>query len=198
MAAMQKQRVLLSISAAAMMVVGCSAEPGTAPAGQTSMQAPASMNDEEAGSIRLSGDGIRTTGPDGAELPFSSSRDDVERAVTAALGAPQSRERNDECGAGSIETSVYLGGVTLNFQQDFLVGWYVNSPSDPARATTPEGIRAGSPIADARKVYTITPIRESTLGQELATDEGIGIFLAGESDDSDIESLYAGTNCFFR
>lgn len=198
MAVMQKRRSLSSISAAIVLVAGCSAEPGTAPAGQTSMQAPAGMNNEEAGSLRLSGDGIRTTGPDGAQLPFSSSRDDVEQAVTAALGTPQSRERNDECGAGPIETTSYLGGVTLNFQQGFLVGWFVDSSPESARATTPEGIRPGSPIADARKVYTITEIPESTLGKELATDEGIGIFLAGESDDDDIESLYAGTNCFFR
>ncbi len=194
---MQKRRTAFSISAAMLLIAGCSAEPGTAPAGQTSTEAPADMITEDAGGIRLSGDGVRTTGRSGVELPFSSSRDAVEIAVTDALGAPEGRSRNDECGAGPMETTTYLNGVILNFQNGFLVGWFLRAPTNLDRATTPEGIGVGSPISDARKVYTIAPIPESTLGREFATDEGIGMFLGDESDD-DIDSLYAGVNCFFR
>ncbi|WP_162789444.1 aspartate-semialdehyde dehydrogenase [Altererythrobacter sp. ZODW24] len=195
---MQTWKALFSISTATLLITGCSAEPGTAPAGQTSMEAPYDQSSETAGNVRLFGEDIRTTGADGLRIPFGSTRELTETAVTAALGEPEDRQENAECGAGPMEFTAYPGGLTLNFQDENLVGWFLREPADKERVATAEGLSVGSTLTEASAVYSMDPLEDSTLGEEYATDEGIGFFTTGDDDAKQIDSLYAGTNCFFR
>jgi hypothetical protein len=129
--------------------------------------------------------------------PFGSPRAAVEKAGDAWLG-PAQRSANDECGAGPMEFTRY-GGLTLNWQDDTLVGWFAEA--DPALVTS-DGIVPGKPLRDLEMARSARIVKDSTLEGEfdyLAADgREIGGFASGTGRDATIESLYAGVNCFFR
>lgn len=186
-------------------VAACSAPPGTSPTERGSMEAPAGLSTEEGGRIRLSGEDIRTTGPDGERIPFGSERDFVEERLIALLGDDVERTANDECGAGKMEFTRLPGGLTVNFQRGNLVGWFLREGGAGDRIATAEGVTIGSTLADARQYYAVDPIDDSTLGSEFSTDEGFGMFTnasvtdqGGQSGQQQITQIYAGVNCFFR
>lgn len=143
----------------------------------------------DASRVVLRGNGLAA----GAEsFFFSAGRSEVERSLTAALGEPEGRQQNDECGAGAMEFTAFPGGLTVNFQNDFLVGWYVDE------ASTNIVLEGGGGVATPRTEIAETPgftmIADSTLGEEFALGDSIGGFL----DENGVSGLYAGTNCFFR
>jgi hypothetical protein len=179
-------------------LVACSAEPGTGPAGQISMEAPFDKSSEEDGNIRLSSAGIRTTGPEGTQIAFGTSRELTEDAVTAALGQPQARNENLECGAGAMQFTSYSPGVILNFQNGNLVGWFAGEGARAPKVATPEGFGFYTPMDKLSSAYNVSPIEDSTLGDEFSTNEGIGFFSIDSRGGSVVASFYAGTNCFFR
>ncbi|WP_336986257.1 hypothetical protein [Altererythrobacter aquiaggeris] len=180
------------------LLAACSAEPGTGPAGQTGSPTQPDVSAEKPGFVRLSGESVRTTGADGFEIPFGTSRQLTETAIGLALGDPQSRNENLECGAGPMQFSDYKSGLTLNFQSGNLVGWTLRKNDDERLVTTAENVAPGTGLAGAMRVYKLDALEESTLGEEFATDEGIGLFVTDAESGKEIESLYAGTNCFFR
>ena len=199
---------IMSSAAALALVTACSAEPGTGPAGQTSAEAPFDPHSEEGGFVRLSGDGLRTTGSNGFAIPFGTSRQLTETAVDMALGAPEARQENNECGAGPMKFSNYGSGLTLNYQNGNLVGWYLDADEGegeaeaaeegPPKVTTAENIAIGTALMDSRRVYSLQQIEDSTLGEEYAADEGMGIFAIDTDLGKEISGMYAGLNCFFR
>ena len=143
----------------------------------------------EAPAVTLSGEGLMAGS---ANLAFSTDRAEVEKALGTALGEPESRDENGECGAGPMQFTNYKGGLTANFQQDRLVGWYFDI-ANPKIALA-NGITIGS----GRERITSSPefmfIPDSTLGEEFALGEAVGGFLEGDK----VGGLYAGVNCFFR
>lgn len=128
---------------------------------------------------------------------FGSRRAKVEAAAGEWLGPPE-RSANAECGAGPMEFTRY-GGLTLNFQGDKLVGWFLR---EQPHAVSSDGVKPGELLRDLKVTRSVRMIEGSTLDGEfdyLAADGNtIGGFAAGEGRDAVIESLYAGTNCFFR
>ncbi len=200
--AMVRQAKTGAALALALAIGACSAPPGTSPTERNSQLAPPGTSSEESGMVRLSGEDIRTTGPDGERIAFGAERIFTERVLGDVLGSDIVRATNRQCGAGPVETSAFDGGLTLNFQRGYLVGWFLREGGAGSRIATAEGITVGSPIADARKVYSIDPIEGSTLGSEFSTDEGFGVIVT-DTDNVDegerrIAQLYAGTNCFAR
>ncbi len=128
---------------------------------------------------------------------FGTPRAVVEKAGDAWLGAGE-RSANEECGAGPMEFTRYAG-LTLNWQDDKLVGWLAKP--DPAVVTT-DGIMPGKLLRDLEVARSARSVEGSTLEGEfdyLAADgHKIGGFATGTGRDATIESLYAGVNCFFR
>ncbi|MFZ1743136.1 MAG: aspartate-semialdehyde dehydrogenase [Pontixanthobacter sp.] len=149
-------------------------------------------------SIRLAGESIAVTGAEGLTLAFGSPRDAVEREIAAVLGKPTDKSSNEECGAGPMEFSAYQGGLTVTFQDGKLTGWYLDRDEDSRDISTSENITIGSVESALTKAYSVKPQIDSTLGDEFYTTEGVAGFLSGQGDAKVVESLFAGTNCFFR
>ncbi|ABC63577.1 hypothetical protein [Erythrobacter litoralis] len=178
-------RVILGL--AALLALGACGSDVPSPAERLQQENGAAPVD--AGKVVLRGDGLAA----GAEaFYFAAGRSEVETAMGAVLGPPEGRQSNEECGAGLMEFTRYEGGLTLNFQQDRLVGWY-SDEANPAIALDGGG-SVGTPRAELAEAGGFSMIEGSTLGEEFALGERIGGFLDGDT----VSGLYAGANCFFR
>lgn len=130
---------------------------------------------------------------------YETSRSQVEASLEALLGAPTGRNGSDECGAGPMNFTDYPGGVTVNFQDDKLVGWNWRSPQDgdaPAKAkiSTNSVAQLGTAKATVEAASGFSLFEDSTLGEEFQLGETLfGFFEAGK-----VSMLYSGTQCFFR
>jgi hypothetical protein len=132
------------------------------------------------------------------EFDFGAPRAEVDAIAERMLGKPDELIENAECGAGTMQFSRY-GPLTLNFQDDRLVGWVAREGD---QVVTTDGIRPGTLMRDLKVARSARMIEGSTLDGEfdyLAADgHTIGGFAKGEGRDAKIDSLYAGVNCFFR
>lgn len=189
------------IGAAALALAGCgeSAPEGAAEGSDRAMQETPNLPADPAGVVRLRGDGLEVTGPLGTMLTFGSLRTPVEVELAKVLGEARDAGTNTECGAGPIAFTEYPGGLTLNFQEGALVGWSLrDDEGEGADIATTEGIALDSSEAELAAAYEVEMMEGSTLGEEFTTPDGINGFLTGEGAQREVESLHAGTNCFFR
>ena len=122
----------------------------------------------------------------------------VEQAVVSRMGEPVSRLANQECGAGPMQFTSFAGGLTLNFQNGAFAGWALERSEEDKGFTTARGIGVGSQEAALKAAYAVERIEGSTLGDEFTSAGGINGFLSDRGSGKQVESLYAGTNCFFR
>jgi len=117
-------------------------------------------------------------------IDFGRAQDGVIAAVTRLLGsAPASRTRNGECGAGLVTAVRWENGLTLNFLEGDFRGWVVDRP--------------GQPVAGGFAVGTLpenVTLEDTTLGQEFSSGGVHGLV----QDGATIDTLWAGTTCFFR
>ncbi|UIP05541.1 aspartate-semialdehyde dehydrogenase [Erythrobacter sp. SDW2] len=125
-------------------------------------------------------------------IAFSQERAEAEAALASVMGEPEGRDENRECGAGPMQFTSYPGGLTANFQQDRLVGWFYNEANP--KVALENGITVGTSRDRITASPQFLPIEGSTLGEEFALGEAVGGFLEGDK----VTSLYAGVNCFFR
>lgn len=136
---------------------------------------------------------------DDMSLPYGAKKTEVI-AMLERFGLVH-QSTNEECGAGPMDSaSSPATGLTANFQDGELVGWFFDG--DGTLAHTAQDISVGSTRAALEEAMPIEMQTESTLGIEFFSGSGeagfIGGFLSDESDKAKIESLYSGTNCFFR
>jgi hypothetical protein len=189
------------IGAAALALAGCgeSAPEEAAEGADLALQETPNLPADPAGVVRLRGDGLEVTGPLGTMLTFGSLRAPVETEMAKVFGEARDAGTNTECGAGPIAFTEYPGGLSLNFQEGALVGWSLrDSDAEGADIATAEGIALDSSEAELAEAYEVEMIADSTLGEEFTTPAGIFGFLTGEGATREVESLHAGTNCFFR
>jgi hypothetical protein len=187
------------IGAAALALAACSGREETAESSELALQETANLPADPAGVVRLRGDGLEVTGPLGTMLSFGSPRETVEAELAKALGEARDAGTNEECGAGPVAFTEYRGGLTLNFQNGTLAGWSLGEgDGQSADIATAEGIDLASSEAELAAAYEVEMIADSTLGEEFTTPAGIFGFLTGEEAQKEVESLHAGTNCFFR
>lgn len=139
---------------------------------------------EPLGSDRLRPDGKGL----GEGLPFGSTRRDVLAAAARLRGSPTGQDRIEECGEGPMEFVRY-GGLSLAFQQDRLVGWFVRAPD---RLPVASGLKAGDPIGKLGKAA----IEETTLGAEFELPDGTRGLL--DEKRQKVEALWGGLACLFR
>ncbi len=136
---------------------------------------------------------------DGLDFPYGTEKAEVI-AMLERFG-PVSQSSNEECGAGPMDiVSSSATGLTLNFQEGQLVGWFFDGDGKLAR--TAQDITVGSTRSDLEAALPIEMQTDSTLGIEFFSGSGENGFIAGflsdESKNATVESLYSGTNCFFR
>ncbi|QJB68669.1 hypothetical protein [Parasphingorhabdus halotolerans] len=137
----------------------------------------------------------------GGDHSFSYGADKEQLVVMLQRFGPVDQNANEECGAGPMDfVTLSSAGLSVNFQDDKIVGWFLDGTITTLK--TEEGIGIGSTRAELEKAMTIEMQPDSTLGIEFYAprpDGGfIGGFLTGDGMDAKVESLYAGTNCFFR
>lgn len=171
----------------------------TAPSGEATV-AEAAPNNEARPAILLDGHGLklaRSPGADETLLAFGASQEEVEQAVGRVRGAEAIRSTNEECGAGPMAFTSFLG-LRLNFQNDKFVGWIAE---DGAVASPSGWIVPGMTRAELEKRATVALDADSTLEGEFSMTvdgQSIGGFFAGEGPQAKVTEFYAGTNCFFR
>ena len=191
------------IGAAALALAACSGSEETAESSELALQETPNLPADPAGVVRLRGDGLEVTGPLGTMLSFGSPRETVEAELASAMGEARDVGTNEECGAGPVAFTEYPGGLTLIFQNGALAGWSLgdgdgDGDGQSADIATAEGIDLASSEAELAAAYEVEMIADSTLGEEFTTPAGIFGFLTGEGAQKEVESLHAGTNCFFR
>lgn len=153
-----------------------------------------------AASVLLKADGLEVTGAEGTYLAFDSPRETVERELARVLGPIVERSRNVECGAGPVDSTSFPGGLTVNFQQSRLEGWYLGTGAEGeagADISVGQEITLGSSERELAAAFSMERV-ESTLGDEFVTDDGISGLLAGREGARAVDALYSGTTCFFR
>lgn len=189
----------LVLMVAGLALVACSPQPAetTSDAAKASEGAakPAQI---AAGQVRLAGDNITITGPAGTTLAFGSPRDVVDTELARAMGPAFDRSSIDECGAGPMEFTDYSGGLRANFQDSKLVGWTLSREEDESSVMTTMNVGVGTSEQDVKKAYSVQQMTDSTLGDEFYTSDGVGGFFTSNGSGKVVESLFAGTNCFFR
>ena len=75
---------------------------------------------------------------------FGTARAVIDRAVSQALNAEVRQQELADCGAGAMQFSV-IGPLTLNYQDDVLVGWTADRGTG---LVTSDGIRPGLALTD--------------------------------------------------
>lgn len=148
-------------------------------------------------SIILQPNGI-SRGEDG-RFPYGIAKSKVI-AMLEEIG-PVHQNSNEECGAGPMQfASSAATGLTANFQDGQLVGWFFDGDAKAAR--TARYISVGSTRSDLEAAMPVEMQPDSTLGVEFFSGSGetgfIGGFLSDDGENAMVESLYSGTNCFFR
>lgn len=186
--------------AAALALTGCQQAAG----GEQATQGLGEVRDSQRAFqdvILLHADGLEVTGATGTYLAFNSPREAVERELARALGPIVDRSRNEECGAGPIDSTSFPGGLTLNFQMGRLEGWYLargTGTSALGEIVTVEGVTVGSSQSALKAITPLNQVEESTLGEEFTTGSGIGGLLDTIDGTKTVAALYSGTTCFFR
>lgn len=131
-------------------------------------------------------------------LAFGAPRAKVEALAARALGPAADRMKNDECGAGPMEFTVFTP-LTLHFQDGALVGWSVERGTG---VVTSDGIAPRAKFAALQRERSARLIDGSTLEGEFEYTAGDGKtiygFVEGIGDKGEVASLYAGTSCLFR
>lgn len=130
------------------------------------------------------------------QLAFGTAREITLTGATAALGKPGDTGRNGECGEGAMEF-VEFGGLTLWFQQDKFVGWFLEGAKP--KLTTASGAGIGSTRSQVADALAISDVPDSSLGREFATDKGdFSGLLNGAGDGAKVTALWSGQACIFR
>jgi hypothetical protein len=154
-------------------------------------------------SVALDGAGLRfidKTSGKASLLAFGTPRKQAEEALARVAGVVDDRSDNDECGAGPMQFSRF-DAMTLNFQDDKFVGWFLGDEAGAEFYSTVSGIGIGTTRAKASASATVVDHKDSTLGEEFSLgtgDAAIGGMFAEPGKDAKIEALFAGANCFFR
>ena len=153
--------------------------------------------------ISLDGEGLRFIDKSSGKaslLAFGVARAQAETALANVAGKEDDRSTNDECGAGPMQFTRY-DAMTLNFQDDKFVGWFLGNEPGAAAYSTASGIAVGTTRAKAGESVSIIAVEDSTLGEEFSIGTGdnvVGGMFAAPGDAAKIDALFAGVNCFFR
>lgn len=164
------------------------------PSEQQQLRAPSPA--AEAQAVSLTGDGI-SAGPEA--FLFAAGKNEVEGALEGVLGKPVGSGTNEECGAGSMDFTDFAGGLTVNFQQGSMVGWFWRLPQDgdassKAEISVPGDVQLGTSAVDASGADGFDLIDESTLEGEFSLGNKLGGFI----ENDEVSTLYSGVQCFFR
>ena len=128
-------------------------------------------------------------------LRFGAAREEVDKAIEAAIGSAPERSSNDECGAGPMEFSQF-GPLQIAYMDDEFRGWFLREGEGVA---TSDGVQPGTTTLDTLKRERQVRELDTTLEGEFeytAADYGT---ITGFAEDGElVRGLQAGISCFFR
>lgn len=171
----------------ALLALAACGDSGVPPPGQEKLRA--SEPQVAANEVVLRAEGL-VAGPEA--FYFSAGKNEVEAALSKALGEPVERSENAECGSGPMQFTEYQGGLIVNFQSGNLSGW--NARGEGGAMRLAGDVQVGSTRAEAEQADGFTAIPSSTLGDEFALGNAMGGFFEGDR----VVMMYAGSQCFFR
>ena len=178
---------IIGIAAFALAGCGGSDVPAGDDAASGEAAAGQAMVSEEL--VALRGDGLSVGGE---SFYFAAGQTEVEAALTKLLGEATQTGEMAECGAGPMVQTSFSGGLTVNFQDGGLVGWF--SDEEAANISATQNIAVGTPRATVENAPGFAAVEGSTLGEEFSYGKGLGGFFEAGA----VSALYAGTQCFFR
>ena len=176
-------RALVIGTFGALALAGCEAQAPSPAERQATAPEPVTEG------VLLRGRGL-TAGPEA--FYFAAGRSEVDTALARVFGEAGEHGENAECGAGPMQFTRYGNGLTVNYQEGALVGWFLNERMGDVTVEGP--VQIGSDADDARVANGFASIEGSTLGEEFSLGENLGGFV----ENGSVSALYAGTNCFFR
>lgn len=190
-------RHLLPALAALLLACGGSAD---APRVPDAALAPADAG-AAAPAVRfaLAGDGVMLVNASSGSartIPFGTADSSAVEAVAAALGEPEERTFNEDCGMGRMEFVIFDDdGLLLAVQGGNFVGWAVRPP-EGALLRTMSGIGVGSTREELEDAYD-AKVAPSTLGVEFMAG-GLQGVLESAKRDAKIVAFWAGASCVAR
>ncbi|MFN4095916.1 MAG: hypothetical protein ACK4GG_04025 [Sphingomonas sp.] len=114
----------------------------------------------------------------------------------AVLGKSTETGTNRECGEGAMDFAKF-DGLTLWFQEDKFVGWFLDGAKP--KLTTGTGAGIGSTRAQVADGLAISDVPDSSLGREFTTEGGgLSGMLDGAGDGAKVTALWSGQACIFR
>lgn len=128
---------------------------------------------------------------------FAAGRNEVDGALTSVIGEPFATASNEECGAGPLEMTRFRGGLMVQYERGYLVGWIFERDergSSPSISVAGD-VQLGTPLVEAEAADGFVLIENSTLGTEFTLGDKMG-GLVGE--DGKVSALYSGKQCFMR
>lgn len=172
--------------ACALALAGCGVDPDAVPPGEEPAAGPepAALDLEAAGIIIPPQNGYEQL-----DVPFGSSRIGTEATLQNVLGDPVATyDADGDCGLARVE----FEGLTIHFDKaNEFVGYYATAPFVPM-------LNRAEMLADAQ----VTPVQDSTLGEEFVIGDTSGPVVAGlfagVEESAAVSSLWAGENCIFR
>ena len=151
-------------------------------------------------SVTVDGKGLSLAAKAGkpVRLGFGLGRSAAGKALSV-LG-PAKVGTTAECDGGPVTAAKYANGLTVNYMDGKLAGWWLDKPA--TGVATAKGIRPGSSRAAMMKAHRVESF-DSSLGDEFQADadsEGEGGFggFFDEKDKNKVAELYAGAICVGR
>ena len=124
-------------------------------------------------------------------MPFGTGFQDVMHTMVGVFGHDVVVGFPQECGAGPMVSARIPGSISLMFQDDLFVGWFLGNGD---LLTTDTGLWHGAPISNLTVTGTAS-FSESGLGTEFESD---GLYGLLSEDGTRIEAVWTGVNCIFR
>lgn len=131
------------------------------------------------------------------ELAFGTAKGEVIEAAARALDAAGESGLNRECGEGPMEYARFADGLSLWFQDEKFVGWFLGDAK--VKVTTASGAGIGSTRSAVADAIAIRDLPGSTLGREFTTEGGtFSGLLEGTGDAARVSALWSGQACLMR
>ena len=111
---------------------------------------------------------------------------------------------NTECGAGPLKMASWENGLILVFKENNtsgnweFEGWFMEERfANVNKLNTVSGLGIGSTRKELEEEYEIE-IKNTSLGHEFATVNGLFGILTGPEESSRIKVIWSGLSCNFR
>lgn len=173
----------------AVALAGCGSADGPSSGTRSEGETDAEASPIDPGLVTLNPEGM-TVGSEA--FFFAAGQNEVEAALSRALGKPGDSYDLPECGAGPLMSSTYAESLTVNYQDGALVGWFLTGERDKIELSNE--LEIGTERAAVEAMEGFAMVEDSSLGEEFMIDDKF----AGFFEEGKVSMLYAGTQCFFR